>query len=321
MSPKTGVILLNLGGPDRLSSVRPFLYNLFSDRDIIRLGPSILQRPLAFWISLLRSRKSKKTYKLIGGFSPLRIITEAQAEALSERLKHKGVKVYVGMRYWHPSIPEAVEEIKRDGITHLISLCLYPHYSIATSGSSIKELQRSLKGSGIFLKIIRSWPDNPLYIKALKENILRALKELKDPEKAHILFSAHSLPVAFIERGDPYVDELMKTVRALTGDINLSWHLSYQSRSGPVKWLSPSTEEKLKELAGLSVKEVLTVPISFVSDHIETLYEIDIYYREMAKSLGIELYRTESLNTNPTFIEALYHMVIDALEEGSWERL
>jgi ferrochelatase len=321
MTKKIGVILLNLGGPDSLKSVRPFLYNLFSDRDIIRLGPAPLQKPLAFLISLLRSKKSKDAYRLIGGFSPLRTITEAQASSLREKLRPNRISVYTGMRYWHPFIEDTVEEIKQDRITHLIGLCLYPHYSIATSGSAIKRLEEVLRGTGIYLKLIKSWPDNPLYIRALKENILKTLNITEEPERAHLLFSAHSLPVSFVEKGDPYVEELLKTIKALSSELKLPWHLSYQSRSGPVKWLSPSTEEKLRELALHSVKEVIIVPISFVSDHIETLYEIDIYYKEIASMLGIKLYRTESLNTNPLFIEALYNMVINSLEESGWKGL
>lgn len=318
---KRAVILLNLGGPDKLESVRPFLYNLFSDREIIRLGPSLLQKPLALLISLLRSKKSRDAYKLIGGFSPLRIITEAQADALRERLKPKDMKVYIGMRYWHPFIEEVVSQIRRDRVTHLLALCLYPQYSIATSGSALNHLERILRGSGLYLKTIKSWPDNPFYIKALKENILRILNSLNEPEKAHLLFSAHSLPVSFIEKGDPYVEEIMVTIKKITEGFTLPWHLSYQSKTGPVRWLSPSTEEKLKELASISVRDVIIVPISFVSDHIETLYEIDIYYREIANTLGIKLHRVESLNTNPLFIDVLYDLIVKNMEDDSWIRL
>ncbi|MFN3740487.1 MAG: ferrochelatase [Thermodesulfovibrionales bacterium] len=320
-SVKKGVILLNLGGPDRLEAVQPFLYNLFSDRDIIKLGPSFLQRPLALLISLLRSKKSKGAYRLIGGFSPLKVITSAQADALRDRLKQKGYPVYIGMRYWHPFIEETIKKIKTHGITHLLAIPLYPHYSIATSGSALNYLKRCLTGSGIFFKSINSWPDNPYYIKALRENIKKALEQLKEPERSHIIFSAHSLPVSFIEKGDPYVKELMTTIKEVMKELTLPWHLSYQSRSGPVKWLSPSTEDKLKELSSRDIKEVILVPISFVSDHIETLYEIDIYYRESSEKLGLRLIRTESLNTAPLFIEALYDIVIKNMEDGSWQRL
>lgn len=321
MNSRKAVILLNLGGPDSLEAVRPFLYNLFSDRDIIKLGPSVLQKPLAFLISALRRKKTEEAYKLIGGFSPLKAITVAQAEALKERLATKDYSIYIGMRYWHPLIEETVEDIKRNGITHLLALPLYPHYSIATSGSSLNHLRRCLKGSGIFFKSINSWPDNPYYIKALKESIKRSLEKLKKPEDSHILFSAHSLPVSFIEQGDPYVKEIMITIKEVMKGLNLPWHLSYQSKSGPVRWLSPSTEEKLKEFASQAVKEVIIVPISFVSDHIETLFEIDIYYRNMAERLGLRLIRTESLNTNPIFIEALYNLVSENMEGNSWQIL
>lgn len=320
-SIKKGVILLNLGGPDRLEAVRPFLYNLFSDRDIIKLGPGFLQKPIAYLISVLRSKKSTEAYKLIGGFSPLRAITFAQAEALKERLRLTDYSVYVGMRYWHPFIEEAVEDIKKDGITHLLALPLYPQYSIATSGSSLNHLKKCLNDSGIFFKAITSWPDNPYYTKALRELIKDSIKKLQNPENSHILFSAHSLPVSFIKKGDPYVKEIMITIREVMKEITLPWHLSYQSKSGPVRWLSPSTEEKLREFASRGVREVIIVPVSFVSDHIETLYEIDIFYRDIAERLGIKLIRTESLNTNSLFIEALYKMVIENMEVSSWQRL
>lgn len=318
---KKGVILLNLGGPDRLEAIRPFLYNLFSDRDIIKLGPGFLQKPIAYLISLLRTKKSMEAYKLIGGFSPLRSITLAQAEALKERLRFKDYSVYIGMRYWHPFIEEAVEDIKRDKITHLLALPLYPQYSIATSGSSLNHLKKCLKDTGILFNSINSWPDNPYYTKALRELIKDAINKLKTPDNCHILFSAHSLPVAFIEKGDPYVKEIMITIKEVMKEIALPWHLSYQSKTGPVRWLSPSTEEKLREFASQGVREVIIVPVSFVSDHIETLYEIDIYYRDIAEKLGLKLIRTESLNTNPLFIEALYKMVIENMESPLWKRL
>jgi ferrochelatase len=355
-----GVILLNLGGPDSLQAVRPFLYNLFSDREIIRLGPSFLQKPLAWLISTIRSKKTERFYSLIGGKSPILDITMAQAKALEEALNHESnpplppfykggmggiiFKVYVAMRYWHPLIEDVVPEIYKDGIRKLVALSLYPQYSLATSGSSfskLKEVVHSAFGGSLFtVHCITSWFNHPLYIEALVDVIKKALESFTPsltlppprPRSAkrggrgggtgggdiHVLFSAHSLPKKFIDEGDPYVDQIKGTIEEITKRITMKWHLSYQSKSGPVQWLEPSTDEKLKELAREGVRNILVVPISFVSDHIETLYEIDILYKEMAENLGINFKRTESLNTHPIFIEALKDIVIKGMNEAGW---
>lgn len=317
---KTGVILLNLGGPDNPGAVRSFLYNLFSDRDIIPLGRAFMQKPLAWLISGLRAKKTKKAYAQIGGASPILRITGQQADALKEALRGEGdFSVYVGMRYWHPFIEDSVGQACKDGIRRLIGLSLYPHYSRATTGSTREQFDRAAGKFGLETTFISSWYDHPLYIDALVETIMKELK-CHETDGAHLLFSAHSLPVSFIEEGDPYVDEIKGTVEAVIRRLSTGmpvvppYHISYQSKSGPVKWLEPSTDEVIVELAGKGVGRIVVVPVSFVSDHIETLYEIDILYRGLAQKNGMELRRVESLNTRPLFISTLKDLVLRATE-------
>ncbi|MBI5205619.1 MAG: ferrochelatase [Nitrospirae bacterium] len=323
-----GVLLLNLGGPDSLQAVKPFLYNLFSDRQIIKLGPEFLQKPIAWLISTTRHKKTEGFYSLIGGKSPILDITNAQAKALEEALNQlSDVKVFVAMRYWHPLIEEVVPEIHNAGIRKLIVLSLYPQYSLATTGSSLSKFKEVASKYKMEVSCIESWFNHPLYIEALVDVIRKGMDifaESREPRAKdmepdiHILFSAHSLPQKFIDEGDPYVQHIKGTIDGIARRIEIKWHLSYQSKSGPVKWLEPSTDEKLKELAAKGVRNILVVPISFVSDHIETLYEIDILYRQMAEGLGLCLRRTESLNTHPVFIEAMRDIIIKNVKELKW---
>ncbi len=341
-----GVLLLNLGGPDSLQAVRPFLYNLFSDRSIIKLGPSFLQKPIAWLISGIRAQSTKKIYNLIGGKSPILDITTEQAKALEELLNSSlllqsphppfskggrgGIKVYVGMRYWHPFVEEVVPEIYNDGIRKLIVLSLYPHYSRTTTGSVLSQFKEVVSRYPVEIFCISSWFDHPLYIDALVDLIEKGLESFTPsltlpPQRGrdgwggvHVLFSAHSLPESFIAEGDPYVYQIQETIKKIVKIMNIEWHLSYQSKSGPVKWLEPSTEEMLEKFAEWGYRNMLVVPISFVSDHIETLYEIDILYKDMAQKKGITLKRVESLNTHPLFIEALKDIVIESVKEIKW---
>ncbi len=319
-----GVILLNMGGPDSLDAVKPFLQNLFSDRDIIRLGPSFLQKPIASLIIGRRLKSVMEAYSLIGGKSPLADITAAQAKALEESLNsslithHSSLpfKVYVGMRYWHPFIENAVDHALKDGAERILGLSLYPHYSIATTGSSVKKFDEVIKKYHVDHFCITSWFNHPLYINVLVENIRQGLRSFD--KKPIVLFSAHSLPKKFIDKGDPYVNEINGTIQAIIKKMDIEWRLSYQSKTGPVKWIEPTTEHMLHELAEEGVKDLLVVPISFVSDHIETLYEIDILYKDMAQELGINLKRVESLNTAPKFIESLKDIVITTAKNEGW---
>jgi ferrochelatase len=326
----TGIVLLNLGGPDSLRSVRPFLYNLFSDREIIRLGPSFLQKPVAWLISTIRSKKTEEMYQQIGGKSPILDITRAQAEALEKALGFelastsphplftKGeIKVYIGMRYWHPFIKDTVKKIIEDDIGKLIVLSLYPHYSKATTGSAFDEFKRRIIGKDINVQYIESWYDFPPYIDSLAELVAKGISEFQKTD-FHLLYSAHSLPESFIKEGDPYLDHIKMTIervnqRLSANPFNITgfkWHLSFQSKTGPVKWLEPTTEETILELANTGCKNVFVVPISFVSDHIETLYEIDILYKTIAEKNGIYIKRCESLNTSDKFINAIKELLM-----------
>jgi ferrochelatase len=322
-----GIVLLNLGGPDSLRAVRPFLYNLFSDRDIIRLGPPFLQKPLAWLISTLRSKKAEDMYSQIGGKSPILEITTAQAEALEKELNQgsgvggqgseKKFKVYIGMRYWHPFMKDTISRIKEEGIRRLIVLSLYPHYSKATTGSSVDDFKKAVQGSGIQIRYIEDWPDFAPYIDALAALAAEGISEFKGSE-FELLYSAHSLPQSFIDEGDPYLDHIKKTIEAVNKKLSgepynltgLKSSLSFQSKTGPVKWLEPSTEEAIETLSKRGGKNLFVVPVSFVSDHIETLYEIDILYGDLAEKHGITLKRCKALNTSGHFIGAMKELVL-----------
>lgn len=323
-SREIGVLLLNLGGPGSIRAVRPFLYNLFSDRTIIRLGPAFMQKPLARLISTLRAPKSASMYRQIGGKSPLLEFTAAQADALRRGLDGPGspYRVFVGMRYWHPFISEAIEEVRSHGIDRVIVLSLYPHYSLATTGSSLIKFKEDIKAYPMRYGIIQEWYRHPLYIKALADTIKKAAGRfcLEDKD-VFVLYSAHAVPQRLIEMGDPYLDQVRETISALVKNEKLPFEhaLSFQSRSGPVKWLEPSTEGMLRELARRGVKNVIVTPVSFVSDHLETLYEIDILFKGLAGKLGLRLERAEALNTHPLLIKALEELVTDKRKELGWQ--
>ncbi|CAK6692022.1 ferrochelatase [Synechococcus sp. CBW1002] len=320
---KVGVVLLNLGGPERIQDVGPFLYNLFADPEIIRLPTPALQKPLAWLISTLRSGKSREAYRSIGGGSPLRRITEQQARELQSVLRQRGLEAttYVAMRYWHPFTESAVSDMKADGIHEVVVLPLYPHFSISTSGSSFRELQRLRQSDPDFahlpIRCIRSYYDHPGYVNAMAGLIERQVAACPDPASAHVFFSAHGVPKSYVEEaGDPYQQEIeacaaliMDRLAERLGHRN-PFTLAYQSRVGPVEWLKPYTDEALHELGEQGVKDLVVVPISFVSEHIETLEEIDIEYREIATESGITNFRrVPALDIDPTFISGLADLV------------
>ncbi|HEU0184565.1 MAG TPA: ferrochelatase [Blastocatellia bacterium] len=322
---KLGVLLFNMGGPETLADVRPFLFNLFSDPEIVRLPVRAMQKPLAWLISTTRHKKSSGYYAQIGGGSPLRRITEEQAAALRGELARRNVKanVYVGMRYWRPYAEEAVDHIVRDGIDELVLLPLYPQFSVSTTGSSFKdfdELMAKRNGfNSIWRHYVPQWHTHQTYIKALAEQIAVEIEKFPDPDPRHVhlLFSAHSVPQSYIERGDPYLQHTEETVQLVSERLGgLSpVHLSFQSKVGPVKWLEPSTDAKLRELASKGVEQILAIPISFVSDHIETLYELDILYKKLADEIDVKVYRRlPALNCDPTFIRALADIVCEKLQ-------
>jgi ferrochelatase len=312
MPGKTAILLLQMGGPDSLDAVEPFLYNLFSDRDIIRIGPAFLQPLIARVIARRRAPKVERKYEEIGGQSPIRELTELQARALEEALG-EGYRVFVAMRYSKPSTVEALAAIKREGIRRIVALSLYPHYSRATTGSSINELERVLAqaGSSFEVTCIDRFYDHPLYVEALAERIREGIADFHPLAEVELLFSAHSLPQSFIAEGDPYLSHIEETVRLVMERLGeVDHHLAFQSRAGPVKWLEPSTEEMLARLAAQGPKSLLVVPLSFVSDHIETLHEIDIEYAVLAHKLGYARFRrSPSLNASPAFIACLADLV------------
>ena len=312
---KHGIILLNMGGPEKLDDVQPFLNNLFSDREIIRLGPAFLQKYIARYIARKRAPKSRKIYSAIGGGSPLKKITGEQAAALEKSLNEGEDARYIvtlAMRYWPPFADQAVKGLLDQRVEKITALTLYPHYSRATTGSSIAELEKSIErlAPSIAVRYVKEWPDQPSYIQALADNITAGLAEF-DNKPVQIVYSAHSLPTSFIKEGDPYVDHLRRTIDAIEKITKQKGRVCYQSRSGPVEWLSPSTPDMIKTLAAEGCHNILMVPISFVSDHVETLYEIDIQYREEAQELGIDLKSSASLNTNPRFIQGLKALILD----------
>lgn len=318
----TAVLLINLGGPDSLDAVEPFLHNLFSDPDIMGYNRFIL-KPLARYISRKRSPQVREYYKLIGGRSPILELTNQQAEALKRQLsqvsKAGRYEVFVAMRYWRPMIEDVIKEMLTFPLKKIIVLPLYPHYSVTTTGSSLNEFNRIWRHLGttaIEVSVVKEWYNNPLYISAMSEIIQKAMESNGlDYNNCHIVFSAHGLPVKFIEKGDPYARHIEETVTLISDRLSRegNYHLCYQSRVGPLKWLGPYTEEMLKELGGAGVKNVLLVPISFVSDHLETLYEMDILYKEAALRYGIKhYYRAPALNNSPLLIEALKELVLKA---------
>lgn len=318
---RIGVVLFQLGGPDSLEAIEPFLFNLFCDPDIIdfplaRIG----RRPLAKLISSTRAKKVEHHYSVIGGCSPIRRFTEQQAVALERWLVEAGVdaRCFVAMRYWHPFTAEAIEHIQAAECDDIVLLPLYPHYSGTTTGSSLNEWSRRYTGEAE-VRVIEHFYKNELYLQSLIEKIGAALAEFPDPDGAEIVFSAHSVPLAVIRKGDPYQQHIEETVARVMerGGWPNRHRLCYQSKVGASKWLQPSLRDTIRELARDRVKDVCIVPISFVSDHVETLGEIDHEARELANSLGIERFvMTAGLNTSPTFIRALGEMVVEALSRN-----
>jgi ferrochelatase len=313
-----GIVLFQLGGPDTLEAIEPFLFNLFCDPDIIdfpfaRLG----RKPLAKLISTTRARRVQHHYSVIGGGSPIRRFTEQQACALQTELREAGLDAhcFVAMRYWHPFTAEAVEQLRAADCDEVVLLPLYPHYSRTTTGSSLNEWRR-LFHLDIPVRCIENFYRHELYLDALIEKVDEALIRFPEPEHAELVFSAHSVPLAVIEKGDPYQRQIEETVELLMqrGGWPNHYRLCYQSKVGASKWLQPSLRRTMRDLAAEHVPGVCVVPISFVSDHVETLGEIDHEAREQARALGIRKFEmTSGLNNSPTFIAALADLVANAV--------
>jgi len=316
---KTAVVLFNLGGPDSVDAVQPFLENLFNDPDIFKLP---FQKRLAKFISRKRAPKVIEEYKLIGGKSPIGDWTELQRKRLEDLLRLKSVNadVFVAMRYWHPLTEETVKKVESGGYDKVILLPLYPHYSISTTGSSFNEWKRFYRGDTTKLVYVNSYFKDELYLKAVNEKIEEGLK--KFPEKikgeVNLVFSAHGTPKSYIKKGDPYLCEIMVTVEEIMKLRNndLPHHLCFQSKVGPMKWLEPSTDSMIEKLASEGRKHLLIIPISFVSDHVETLFELDIEYRHIADEHKIENYIVmPGLNDSKIFTDSLANQVINLVKE------
>ena len=321
-SRRPGVVLAQLGGPDSLEDVRPFLYNFFTDLipDNIPV-PKPLIKPTAWLLSTWRAPYSRTLYASIGGGSPLRAQTEEQAQALREELQRRGkpLPVYVAMRNWHPYSEEALSAARTAGLTDLVFLPLYPQYSYSTTRSSLNELRRVM-GELRYqpqLHVVEEYCDDPDYIAALADVTRNRLRDFHAPaEQVHVIFSAHGLPLRYIERGDPYLEQVKKTVAAATAELAHPGpiHLSFQSRLGPEKWLAPASEHLIEELAAKGARAMCVVPVAFVSEHVETLNEIDIQYAAVAAHAGVtEFMRASAVRCHPSFIRCLANRAERAL--------
>jgi len=329
---RVGIVLFQLGGPDSLQAVEPFLLNLFLDPDIIPMGPlGFLRTPLAKLISSRRSIPVAGKYAEIGRRSPIGLLTERQRVRLVEAVSPYIDPVAVtAMRYWHPLTAEAVDTLRKAGpLDEIVLLPLYPHFSYATTLSSLKEWRRVYGESNGGPKVctIGQFYNHPRYIQAVVQRIGSILRQFPDSSRIHLVFSAHGLPMSLVEKGDPYPQQIEETVRLVSeagGTQYPGWPrthlLCYQSRVGRAKWLQPPLTGTIERLGHEGVKEMLVVPISFVTEHIETLHEINIEARDEAKKVGIERFRMmPAVGDSPLFIGALKELVLDAvgIETGS----
>jgi ferrochelatase len=324
----TGIVMMNMGGPATLDEVEPFLLNLFADRELLRLPFQDLLGP---FIAKRRAPKVRKLYDAIGGGSPILHWTRAQGEGLAARLDALSPETaphrfYVAFRYVEPSADMAVRQMAADGVTRAIAFSQYPHFSCTTTGSSLNDLWRALDRNGLrgrfSWSVIDRWPTHPGLIASVAETVREALATYPAEERDNVLlmFSAHSLPLSVIERGDAYPQEVGATVQLVLEALGLPnpSMLAFQSEVGPVRWLGPSTERTIRELAARKRHNVLAIPIAFTSDHIETLSEIDREYGELAESLGLRGFRrSASLNARPRFLDALASLVDEHLRSDA----
>jgi ferrochelatase len=315
---KTAVILFNLGGPDKAESVEPFLFNLFNDKAIIG-APQPIRWFIARLISSRRAPIAQEIYNQIGGRSPLLKNTEAQATALEQRLREKlpddDIKCFISMRYWHPMSLDTASRVKAWNPEKVILLPLYPQYSTTTTGSSLLDWRQSAKKVGLLQKTaaVCCYPTNLGFIDAISDRLQSVLDEARDRNTLRVLFSAHGLPQKVVDKGDPYQWAVEKTAASVMKKIvgsTLDWRVSYQSRVGPLSWIKPYTEDEIVR-AGEEEKSLIVVPIAFVSEHSETLVELDIEYRELAEKAGVTSYtRVRTVDCDPVFIDGLADIVV-----------
>ena len=320
---KIAVVLFNLGGPDKLESVKPFLFNLFYDPAITEL-PAPLRWLFAKLITAKREQAVQENYALMGGKTPLIEETEAQMTALELALADLGeVRCFMAMRYWHPLSEAAVAEVEAFQPERVVLLPLYPHYSAATTGSSLSAWHAATAAAGFDpeSRTICCYPVEPAFIRAHAEAIREAWPKVAAAGKPRLLFSAHGLPESFIKKGDPYQWQIEQTCRAVVDALaidDLDWTICYQSRVGPQKWIEPFTDKEV-ERAGKDGVPIVMTPIAFVSEHIETLVEMDIEYAELAKESGVPAYvRVPTLSARPTFIQALADVVRRHVGSSDW---
>jgi len=317
---KLAVILFNLGGPDKLQAVELFLYNLFSDPAIIRL-PTPLRQLAAHFIASKRAKTAMAIYEKIGGRSPIFENTEAQARALEHELVDLGtVKCFTCMRYWHPLTNEVVRAVKEFAPDKIILLPLYPQFSTTTTGSSFKAWQDAVRSEELDVptREVNYYPDESGFIKTLAESTRAAYVKAQNFGTPRLLFSAHGLPEKIVKSGDPYQFQCEQTAEALAKELaieNLDWVLCYQSKVGPLTWIGPSAETEI-ERAARDKLPIVIVPIAFVSEHSETLYEIDILFRNLAAAKGVPYFdRVATVGTSPAFIAGLSSLVRWALAD------
>ncbi|MBM08917.1 MAG: ferrochelatase [Magnetovibrio sp.] len=317
---RIAVVLFNLGGPDSPDSVRPFLFNLFNDSAIISI-PQPFRWCLAQIISLRRTPVAKEIYSHIGGKSPLLQLTEKQGNALQHELQDIGfIRTFVCMRYWHPMSGDVVKKVAEFAPDRIVLLPLYPQYSSTTSGSSFNEWRSAAKRANLLTSTVAicCYPTEVGWIEAQTQLLAHSMKKVSNKLKLRVLFSAHGLPKKIIMAGDPYQWHVERTASAIVGHLNiedLDWVICYQSRVGPLEWIGPSTEEELARAATDGVA-VVVLPIAFVSEHSETLVELDIEYRAEASRLGIvEYVRVPAVGIEPAFIRGLGTLVREALSD------
>lgn len=320
---RTAVLLFNYGGPGSLADVRPFLQSIFSDPLILDLPPAIapLRRPLAWFIAALRARRSRECYSAIGGRSPLSAETDRQARALAQALARDGdFLVLPAMRYCPPRTDAAIAQALKAGATRFVLLPLYPHYSRTTTESSLVDFRRAAREAGaahLPAHVVRGYHDHPGFIDTVAETIAAEMEKLEGTARdcATLLFSAHGLPMRVIARGDPYQREVEESVRLVVERLGFKGpvRLSYQSKVGPIKWLAPTTAKVLQELSRNPQGPVLVYPIAFVSEHQETLYELDILYGNPARAAGMDYRRLPAAGCSPVFIQCLREVTLGAL--------
>lgn len=318
---KTAVVLFNLGGPDRLESVRPFLFNLFNDKAILRL-PQPMRFLLATWISSRRTEKASAIYAKLGGASPLLKNTQSQARALEDALKLDGgdFRCFVSMRYWHPTAEKVAQQVKDYAPTKIILLPLYPQFSTTTAASSLKSWEIAAKKAGLYVrtKTICCYPTEAGFVGAMAQGIRAAYEEAKAHGSPRILFSAHGLPERIVKAGDPYPEQCRMTAEAIVQMLNidrLDWVLCFQSRVGRLKWIGPSTEDEIKR-AGVARAPLVVVPLSFVSENSETSYEIDMMFRELAGTFDVPFFAyVPTVGEGSDFIAGLAGLVRQAMTQ------